>query len=590
MTGSRPHARLRGRTAVLATACCALAGGGAVAATTAAGAASGVVTVRSRVTGSDGASYSATNHLTDAARSPAPDGRRKEWLLVWAGDSGPGDSGTPDPDFLAVVDATRGTPDYGKVVNTVTIGGKTGNEPHHMQYTWRKGDRVYAGGIFSDTVYVFDVSRLPMIKLTGITLPEDTPCGSAPDAVTTLADGTAYATFMGGPNIAGPCTYTHGETRLGNGFAGTPGEIVRLDRDGRVLTEAPAATGRSEGAEHCPSLPPIAVPTCANPHGLGVREDLGVAVASDFAEPRLLINPEIEGGAPNGNRDTVRVFDIADRDRPRLRSVSRMPDGPRQEATPFGEEPRGIMETTVTHRRGHRGAFASSMPGGTVYYAPDITVPHPQWREVFDDYTAFKRLFPTDTPTSALDGGGWLQVSPDDRFLYHVVLTGGLAGSPPAHQQAGMIYTLDIRRLLAAGPKAECRIDTLAEVAAGGTERDCPALVSALELNDPSTGGPHWAAMDNFRAAPNGLYRETDQISRIAVANYMLFTSHLDGDHKVCMVNVDPRGELALDTAFRDETTGAPCLEFDRPAWPHGAQGPARPHGVLFTVADQDLR
>jgi hypothetical protein len=62
----------------------------------------------------------------------------------------------------------------------------------------------------------------------------------------------------------------------------------------------------------------------------------------------------------------------------------------------------------------------------------------------------------------------------------------------------------------------------------------------------------------------------------------------LDGDHKVCMVDVREGGALSLDTAFRDEGTGAPCVDFNRAAWPHGAVGGAKPHSELFVVADAD--
>ena len=127
------------------------------------------------------------------------------------------------PDFLAVVDATKGAPSYGKVVNTVTLAPVLENEPHHMQYLYHKGDSIFAGGLYSDITYVFDVKSLPEIKLSGANLPTDTPCGSIPDAYWTLRDGTAYGTYMGGANAPGPCTYTNGEVRVSNGFGGSPG-------------------------------------------------------------------------------------------------------------------------------------------------------------------------------------------------------------------------------------------------------------------------------------------------------------------------------------------------------------------------------
>ena len=53
-------------------------------------------------------------------------------------------------------------------------------------------------------------------------------------------DGKAYGTYMGGPDVPGPCTYSDGTTRIGNGFAGSPGELVRLDENGKTVYEAPA--------------------------------------------------------------------------------------------------------------------------------------------------------------------------------------------------------------------------------------------------------------------------------------------------------------------------------------------------------------
>src|SRR5437660_7094774 len=174
------------------------------------------ITWSSRLQGSNGVTFTATNHLVAASS-----GHGRQWLLAWAGPAR-----QPAPDFVAVIDATPDSPSYGKVANKVTID-PGGNEPHHMQYVWHKGDRIYAGGIVSDTTYVFDARALPALRLVGVNTPTDTPCGTLPDAYQVLRDGTAYATYMGGPNVSGACTYTNGEVRVGNGAAGSPGSIVR---------------------------------------------------------------------------------------------------------------------------------------------------------------------------------------------------------------------------------------------------------------------------------------------------------------------------------------------------------------------------
>ncbi|WP_222948608.1 selenium-binding family protein [Micromonospora chalcea] len=543
--------------------------------------------VTSTVTGSDGQPYRITNHLTRTAQAAErPGAPARQWLLVWTGDAAPGPDGKPDPDFLAVVDATPGSPDYGRVANTVTVDSVFGNEPHHMQYTWRKGDKVYAGGLLSDTVYVFDVSRLPRVSLSGVTLPHDTPCGSVPDAFTVLRDGTAYGSYMGGPDVAGPCTYSDGQTRVGNGFAGSPGEVVRLGADGRVLAEMPAAKKTAEDPVSCPNQPALPVPTCANPHGIALREDLNRLVTSDFVEVRHVVAGLVTD--PNLQRRTVRTYDISDRNRPRLLSLSYLPDGPRVDDE-YSREGLLAMEPAVTHQPRHKGAFVATGMGA-VYYTPDITKRELTWRQVFDDATAFRRIYPRDTPTSAADGGSWLMVSPDDRFLFHTVMFGG-NNSPAVNAESGMVYVLDIRRLLAAGSRTSCRIDTIAETVRGGAEPDCPALVSALPIVDTTLGGPHWGAMDTFRPVAGGKhFRQTDQVSRVVTSNYFVAPTGLDGDARICMALVDPAGRLTEDRAFRDEHTGRRCVSFDRTSWPHGDTGKANPHGLLFAVADAQLR
>src|SRR4051812_31313764 len=91
----------------------AVTGLGTTAAAEGHGSAGPVTTVVSAVRASDGSRHTITNHLTTASR-PAADrsAPRREYLLVWAGDEEASSAATPDPDFLAVVDATRG-PRYG---------------------------------------------------------------------------------------------------------------------------------------------------------------------------------------------------------------------------------------------------------------------------------------------------------------------------------------------------------------------------------------------------------------------------------------------------------------------------------------------
>jgi hypothetical protein len=563
----------------------------------------GILETRSTIQGSDGRSYWVQNHLDQSLlRSSASDSTRKEYLLVWAGDANATDSGGPDysasaqaagvpkqsvgPDFLAVVDATKGSPTYGKVVNTATVGPLVQNEPHHMQYVWHKGDNIFAGALYTDITYVFDVSKLPQLSIKGVNLPTDTPCGSVPDAYWVTHDGGAYGTYMGGPNLPGPCTYTDGAVRVGNGFGGSPGEVVRLNETGQTISEAPAATSRAETKQKCDNIPALPKPTCANPHGIQAREDLDTLITSDYNEPRNIILNPVSAPSSYLRRPTIRTWDISKPAHPKLKSVSFLPDGPRKGVVAHHEEPRAAMEVTVTNQPEHKGAFAQTMQGGAIYYTPDITAKKLEWREVFDVTTSNKMADPSSTYYGGGSNGGWVQTSLDDHYLYHAV-----GGRPPGTNGAKdkgsppYILKLDISELVAAGENPRCSIDTIEEITAGGQESDCPAVADIL----PAPGRPHWGALDNLELGRDGYYHETEDVDRIAYSNYFVARTGLNGDHRVCLANTDGR-QLSLDQGFDDATTASSCIDFDRTRWPHGELGPAKPHSMLFVTSDANIR
>src|SRR5690606_35853385 len=584
---------------------------GASGATTAAYA--DVQVLESAVTAVDGKRYWVRNHLVPDLATKS-DGERKKWLLVWAGDENIADTvvkdvknlpGTiagglnkvknalPGPDFLAVIDATEGSPSYGKVVNTATVGPLVENEPHHMQYVWHKGDTVYAGALFAAVTYALDVSELPKIKLKGISLPTQTLGGSVPDAYWTLKDGTAYGTYMGGPVVPGPYTYKNGQTVIGNGFAGSPGALIRFDRNGKVLSETSAATPQGDNAKICENLPTLGKPTCANPHGIQAREDLNTLVTSDYAEPRNIILDPVKQPSPYLRRPTVRTWDISDRNNPKLRAVSYLPNGPRaKDYDPLYAESRAVMETTVTNKPEHKGALAQTMQGGAVFYTPDITAKRPKWTQVFDDGAAAGEIFPGNDAIGASSNGGWIQTSPDDRFLYRAITgrqPGTLGKDDPG--TTGGVYVLDISKLVDAGTDFKCSIDTKAESENGGQEDDCPTVAGAAPINPGVSGaGPHWGAYDNFVLDPgSGKYVETESPTRLAVSNYFVARSGLDGDHKVNIVKLAEDGSATVDKNFRDEFTGQVGINFNRKSWPHGNFGNAKPHSELFVIAERDL-
>jgi hypothetical protein len=565
----------------------------------------------------------------------AEGGSPHEYMVVWAGDvngadletgrtgklqDAPGFAGDEaddleaqptspavGPDFLAVIDVQKDAPSYGKVVNTVTVP-LAENEPHHMQYEWHKGHTLFAGGLYSDVAFALDVTNLPVMTLKGVNLPTDTPCGSVPDAFWVLEDGTAYGTWMGGPNLPGPCSYSHGQVRMGNGFGGAPGSVVYLNSIGQTISESPAATpGLEPVPRECRMTPQVNPPSCANPHGIQVREDLDRMVTGDFAQPSVIIEDPLPSLPPmdvDMVRRTVRIWDISDRANPKVISVARLPDGPRDTPNPHDAENLGFMEVTVTNRPGHKGAFASSMCAGAIYYTPDVTVKEPKWREVYDQAAVFRDINEKSRARfagsgvgqagfadSGCEGSGWLQTSPDDKYLYTVTMgrrpnTAG-TGDPGT---PGIVLSLDIEKLLNAGTGYACTIDEEREAFYGGEEKDCPTVKSVLQVDDPTSGGPHWGALDHFIQGPDGMFSETLDPRRLAYSNYFVARTGWDGDHKVCLVTIDDKHQLSLDTAFRDEKTREPCVNFNRTSWPHGPWGDAKPHSMVFIVPDAALR
>ncbi|HWB67727.1 MAG TPA: hypothetical protein VG708_12970 [Mycobacteriales bacterium] len=369
--------------------------------------------------------------------------------------------------------------------------------------------------------------------------------------------------------------------------------------------------------------------SCANPHGVQVRADLKTLVTSDYAEPAQIIEDPIKPSSANYFRRTVRVWSLGNQgcsgnktpgaslNHPEICAVDVMPQGPRDDANPAHAENMGIMENGATwdyplpDGRIPKGWFSESMCGGAVFYTPDITdtKDHP-WHEVFDSTAAANALHnggagrnapggnngktPLNEPAGC-DGAAWDVVSPDNRFLGHAVNGRFVlqddfddAGSPK------MVYTLSITKLLEAGDSYKCdlsdNVRALADPTLGG--KDCPTVVGVVPINDPTSGGPHWAEFDNFRLAAvkikdpktGKIVTDYHAPTRIAEANYFVARTGVDGNHTVCMINMNPKtGSLSLDTSFIDETEGTPCVQFNRRDWPDpNIKGFYKPHSMLF--------
>ena len=164
-------------------------------------------------------------------------------LYVWTSDADQN-----DPDFLTTIDADPGSPTYGKIIATTPTSAPA-NEAHHFGYTVN-ADRIFAGGLFSNRLFIYDVAsdaRHPKLIKT------------VPD----LAASTGYSgphTFYavpGGVTIA----------MLGSKDGGAPGALVQLDNDGNFVKASPAPNYM---------------------YDVGIKPELNLIVTSSWAHPHAV--------------------------------------------------------------------------------------------------------------------------------------------------------------------------------------------------------------------------------------------------------------------------------------------------------------
>ena len=258
----------------------------------------------------------ATGLFLGMTRAFADADRAENTLLVWAADKA-----HIKPDFVAVVNFERDSPDYGTVLRTVPLTGASaiGNEPHHVGLS-RDGRTMALGGLLSvlrgqDQVFFFDVTdpRQPTFIRS-----DNPPESSITDELTPLSNGGFLVTFMGGPNGA------------------HPGRVVEYDA-ALTFVRAWPATLPTDGF---------------NPHGISIDETHNLMVTSDFICPVRTLH--VHGGDTADLRSSVRVWDLATRAITKTIVVG-------------NGSPAGTMEVQlIPHDQGLR-AFTAGMVDDTLY-------------------------------------------------------------------------------------------------------------------------------------------------------------------------------------------------------------------------------
>ena len=525
---------------------------------------------------------------------------------------------TPGLDGFQVIDVRKvnldgsRNPDYGKVVNFVQLPLPWGveTEAHHMQYQWEDGDPIVAGGLYNDTTFILSAKDVPNLTLQNTIPPQETPLGSIPDAYDGVGDGRFIGTYMGGPEF---------------NFGGSPGSIDVFKPDpvkGLVLeSETPAGniggvtTGNAGGVpEPCSAREARPLGTCANPHGIQIRQDIKRMVTADYAEPREIVLDPVKTVDKYTFRPTVRVWDTTDPGKPKLVSTAHMPKGWREPAQ-RAHENYGIMEDAKTWPKTKdvpntlesNGFFSGSMCGGGIFFTPDASKlkgdSSSKWVQVWDD--GLSQLAARDSEASKfLDepggcaGGAWHQVSRNNRWFFRSVQGRNAAADNYFDQgSTKLLYNLDIQPLIRSARDGEVQCDlargidldgdgkkdltgveAVHRLAQGETVADCPRLLDTLVVHDPTTGGPHWGALDNHSLSADGFP------TRLTFSDYFVSRTGVDGDHRFYVVDIDPKtGRLSYDDAFRDEKTGALGVNFNRRNWPGSPDaGFYKPHSMVW--------
>jgi selenium-binding protein 1 len=211
----------------------------------------------------------------DGAGGHGGDRKEATTLYIWASDQA-----RVAPDFLAVIDFDRRSPDYGKVLKTVPLPppGNIGNEPHHCHTS--VDQRILAcGGLLSvlkgqNDIFFFDISDARNPRFLRST---HAPSSSITDDFLPLPGGGFLVTNMGSAS------------------GGPGGRVVEFDKDLNLVAEHPSTLPADGGF---------------NPHGIDADFSRNRLVTSDFINPVTTLN--VFAGDLQ-LRSSIRFWDLGNR-------------------------------------------------------------------------------------------------------------------------------------------------------------------------------------------------------------------------------------------------------------------------------------
>jgi len=322
------------------------------------------------------------------------------YLAVWSSDKETDDKpGVLNTDFLAIIDADPKSRTYGKVVSTASMQSVPGanllndlgftdaldlttkyglpatgipsdalNEAHHMTHepiVTGKHSYLYMGGLISANIFRCDVTNphhIPTCPL--VTKAKDVTSFSGIDDFLQAPNGNVLVTYMGAKDLT------------------TPGGLVEIGLDGTVVGEYAAAKAGGP-TRYMPSVNgETDTGLLAHPHGIDTRPDLDLLVTSDYADPLTLATSPTLQGEKEDCGTTVRFWKLSDL-KAGPTAIAQLPVGKGREGYFRYNAPEGVMSVALTHLHEHKGVFATTMAGGSIWYAPDATAAEPEFRLIY---------------------------------------------------------------------------------------------------------------------------------------------------------------------------------------------------------------
>ena len=228
------------------------------------------------------------------ACGPAPErepAAPTEYLYLWTASAD-----SSQPDFLAVLDVTEKSGEYGRLVTTLPVPGLQ-NLPHHTEHQMPSDRRLFANGFATGQTFVFDLKD-PLHPRVAAQF-GDMEGLTHPHSYLRLPDGHVLATF---------------QSRHEAGSS-TPGGLVELTNDGRAVRSRSAnAAGldpmtRVYSAGVVPALDRIVTTTTDMHAAAAASRQVQVWRLSDLTLLRTMTLPDGPAGGESMLTAEPRVLD-----------------------------------------------------------------------------------------------------------------------------------------------------------------------------------------------------------------------------------------------------------------------------------------